>query len=505
MGYRRRGKPKNAKWRVGSHSSLVVPSKPVNPNPRGIGGGKRAVEILNRRWEIHQMPGNLDNVSTIQQRIASVAQRSPKVAFTSLAHYINLEWLDEAYHRTRKDGAAGIDDVTGKQYAENLYENLQNLLDRLKSGKYKAPPVKRKHIPKGTSGETRPIGIPTFEDKIVQRAVVMLLEPIYEHDFYDVSYGFRPGRSAHQALDAVWKATMGGNGGWVLEVDIRKFFDTIDHRQLQEFVSQRIRDGVIRHLIGKWLNAGVMESGNVSYSDEGTPQGGVISPLLANIYLHYVLDDWFEQTVKPLMRGKCRLIRFADDFVIVFEKKNDADRVMAVISKRFEKYGLTVHPEKTKLIDFRAPHHSECRQERVSKDDKSRRNKPGTFDLLGFTHYWGKTRKRGWAVKRKTMKSRFARSIQSIRQWCRKNMHKPVREQWEKLKAKVNGHYAYYGITGNFRSIGGFVYLVERQWKYWLNRRNRERSMTWEKCSLLLKRYPLPPPRIVHSVFKIKK
>jgi len=218
------------------------------------------------------MPRNLENVSTIQQRIATAAQRSPKIAFTSLAHYIDLEWLTEAFHRTRKDGAAGIDDVTGKQYAENLQENLQNLLDRLKSGTYKAPPVKRKHIPKGTSGETRPIGIPAFEDKIVQRAVVMLLEPIYEYDFYDGSFGFRPKRSAHQALAAVWDATMEVKGGWVLEVDIRKFFDTIDHRQLQEFVSQRIRDGVIRRLIGKWLNAGVMEDGNISYSDEGTPQ-----------------------------------------------------------------------------------------------------------------------------------------------------------------------------------------------------------------------------------------
>jgi len=448
---------------------------------------------------------NLKHVSTVQQRIASVAQRSLKTAFTSLAHYIDLEWLAEAYHRTRKDGCAGVDDMTGKEYAENLHENLQNLLERLKSGTYKAPPVKRKHIPKGTSGETRPIGVPTFEDKIVQRAVVMLLEPIYEQDFYEGSFGFRPKRSAHQALAVVWDATMDVWGGWVLEVDIRKFFDTIDHKQLQEFVSQRIRDGVIRCLIGKWLNAGVMEDGNIMYSDEGTPQGGVISPLLANIYLHYVLDEWFELTVKPLMQGKSRLIRFADDFVIVFQKKHDADRVMDVIPKRFEKYGLTVHPEKTKLVDFRAPnHHERCREENRNDNRKGGR-KPETFDLLGFTHFWGKTRKGGWAVQRKTMRSRFARSTQSIRQWCRKNMHKPVREQWEKLKEKVNGHYAYYGITGNSRAIREFLYQVHRQWKYWLNRRNREHSMTWKKFNLLLARYPLPSPKIVHSVFKQKK
>ena len=450
------------------------------------------------------MPRNSENVSTVQQRIANLAQRSPEFASTSLAHYMNLRWLMEAYRRTRKDGSAGIDDVTGKQYTENLQENLQLLLDRLKSGKYKAPPVRRKHIPKGTSGETRPIGIPTFEDKIVQRAVVMLLESIYEHDFYDVSYGFRPGRSAHQALAAVWETAMEVKGGWILEVDIRKFFDNLDHKHLQEFVSKRVRDGVLRRLIGKWLNAGVMEDGNVSYSESGSPQGGVVSPLLANIYLHYVLDEWFEQTVKPLMRGKCRLVRFADDFVIIFEKKYDADRVMAVIPKRFEKYGLTVHPEKTKLIDFRAPYHSERRHEDQSNDDRKGGQRPETFDLLGFTHYWGKTRNGNLAIKKKTMKSRLMRSIQNIDQWCRKNLHEPVRLQWKMLCAKVKGHYAYYGITGNIRSLGGFYEQVKRRWKYRLNLRNRKHSMTWEKFNFLLECYLLPTPRIVHSIFKKK-
>jgi len=263
-----------------------------------------------------------------------LAQRLPELAFTSLAYHIDLQWLAEAYHRTRKDGAAGIDDVTAKEYAENLHDNLQNLLERLQSGTYKAPPVKRKHIPKDTKGETRPIGIPTFEDKIAQRAVVMLLEPIYEQDFYDSSFGFRPKRSAHQALQTVWEATMSVAGGYVLEVDIQQFFDTLDHKHLREFVLRRVRDGVLRRLIGKWLKSGVMEEGNLSFSESGTPQGGVISPLLANIYLHYVLDEWFEKQVKPVMRGKCRLIRYADDFVIVFQLKYDADRVMNVLSKR---------------------------------------------------------------------------------------------------------------------------------------------------------------------------
>jgi group II intron reverse transcriptase/maturase len=450
------------------------------------------------------MPGNFEKVLTVQQRIAELAQRSPKIVFTSLAHHIDLQWLEEAYHRTRKDGAAGVDDVTGAQYAENLHDNLQNLLDRLKSGTYKAPPVKRTYIPKGTKGETRPIGIPTFEDKVVQRAVVMLLEPIYEHDFHDGSFGFRANRSAHQALAEVWNATMGVSGGWVLEVDIRQFFDSIDHTHLREFVSRRVRDGVLRRLIGKWLKAGVLEEGGLSFSETGTPQGGVISPLLANIYLHYVLDEWFEKDVKPVMRGKVRLIRYADDFVIVFQLKYDADRVMAVISKRFEKYGLAVHPDKAKLIDFRSPNHTDrCREEKSNDNEKVRR-RPETFDLLGFTHYWGKTFKGSWAVKRKTMKSRLARSIQKIEQWCRENRHKPIREQWKELCAKVQGHYVYYGITGNGKSLELFVRQVKRSWRRWLDCRNSKRSLVWEKFELLYARYALPLPRIVHSVFKGK-
>jgi len=448
------------------------------------------------------MPGNLGSVLTKQQRIAELAQRSPEMGFFSLAHNIDLNWLEAAYDRTRKDGSAGIDGVTGKEYAENLYENLQSLLDRLKSGTYKAPPVKRKHIPKGTGGETRPIGIPTIEDKIVQRAVVMLMEPIYEQDFYDGSFGFRPGRGAHKALEQVLEATRERYGGWVLEVDIRKFFDTLDHKHLQEFVSRRVRDGVIRRLIGKWLNAGVMEEGELTHSEVGSPQGGVISPLLANIYLHYVLDEWFEEQVKPLMIGKSRLIRYADDFVIVFQRKNDAERVKEVIPKRFGKYGLEVHPGKTKLIDFRGPYHKERRSEEKTSDGVKRGGKPETFDLLGFTHYWGKTRKGSQAVKRKTMKSRFKRSVQKVDQWCRKNRHEPVKEQWRKLCEKVRGHYGYYGITGNSRSLGNFLYQVHRSWQRWLNCRNNRKDTAWEKFNLLLERYKLPTPKIVHSVFK---
>lgn len=440
------------------------------------------------------MPRNLEDVSTVQQRIARKAQENPELAFTSLAHYMDLNWLYEAYRSVRKNSAPGVDDVTGDNYAQNLTENLRNLHERLKSGRYKAPPVRRTEIPKGTSGETRPIGIPTFEDKIVQRAVVMLLEPIYEHDFYDFSYGYRPKRSAHQALEDVWETTMAVGGGWILEVDLRKFFDTLDHKQLQELVSHRMRDGALRRLIGKWLKAGVMTGALLSYPEAGTPQGGVISPLLANIYLHYVLDGWFVDDVRPRLRGRCRLIRYADDFVIVFEYKDDAERVMKVLPKRMSKYGLTVHPDKTRLIDFRHPKHRDRRTRERFPHDGPGSGKPETFELLGFTHHWGKSRKGNWVVKRKTASKRLTRAVQDIYHWCRKHRHRPVRAQWETLCAKLRGHYGYYAIIGNQSSLDALRNHTQRAWRKWLNRRNRNRDFTWEKYSRMTERYPLPLP-----------
>ena len=271
---------------------------------------------------------NPDPISTRQQRIAQLAREAPGMAFTSLAHHIDIEWLKEAYRLTRKDGATGVDGQTARDYAANLEENLQTLLDRAKSGTYRAPPVRRVHIPKGDGSSTRPIGIPTFEDKLLQRAVVMVLEQVYEQDFLDCSYGFRPERSAHQALESFWSQMMKMGGGWVVEVDIKKFFDTLDHGHLREFLRLRVRDGVLLRLIGKWLNAGVMEAGCIANSDTGTPQGGVISPLLANVFLHEVLDKWFEREVQPRLKGRAFLVRYADDFVIGCSCEEDARRIM---------------------------------------------------------------------------------------------------------------------------------------------------------------------------------
>jgi group II intron reverse transcriptase/maturase len=435
-------------------------------------------------------------VSTKQERIASLAKQSPQMAFTSLAYLMDIEWLTEAYRRTRKDGATGVDGMTAAEYEQNLEANLQSLLDRAKSGTYRAPPVKRVHIPKGGSTtETRPIGIPTLEDKVLQRAVVMLLEPIYEQDFLDCSHGFRPGRSAHQALDSFRAQLMRCRGGYVLEVDIRKFFDHLDHRHLRTFLQLRVRDGVLLRLIGKWLKAGVMEDGRVSYPDSGSPQGGVISPLLSNIFLHYVLDVWFDREVKGRLRHRAFLVRYADDFVIGFRDHHDARRVMEVIGKRLAKYGLTIHPTKTRLIPF---HPSSP----WANDDRGEPTEPaGTFDLLGFTHYWARSQKGYWVIKQKTATDRFSRAVRSIDLWCQSNRHLPIKEQQQKLNEKLRGHYAYYGVTGNSGSLTRFLHEVGQRWQKWLNRRNRLRTMTWPKFLGILQRLPLARVRTARSLY----
>ena len=425
------------------------------------------------------------SVSTKQLRIAQLAVEAPTMAFTTLAHHIDMDWLREAYRRTRKDGAAGVDGQTAEGYARNLEANLRSLLNRAKSGSYYAPPVRRVHIPKGDGSQTRPIGIPTFEDKILQRAVVMALEPIYERDFLGCSYGFRPGRSAHQALADLRNQSMHMGGGWVLEIDIRKFFDTLDHAHLREIIRKRVRDGVLLRLLGKWLNAGVLESGSLTYPDAGSPQGGVISPLLANAYLHEVLDTWFEQTVKPVLKGRAFLIRYADDAVMVFQEERDARRVLAVLPKRCGKYGLTLHPEKTRLVQFKRPR---------GRDPEG--PPPGAFDLLGFTHFWAVSRKGNWVVKRKTAKDRFTRALRAVRQWCRAHRHLPVKEQWQALRRKLTGHYGYYGITGNSKALNRFGYFVECAWRKWLSRRSQRGSISWNDFRRLLAHYPLPAPAV---------
>jgi RNA-directed DNA polymerase len=441
-----------------------------------------------------KMPGTPgpECISTGLKRIADLAKKAPTMAFTTLAHHMDISLLHVAYGLTRKGGAPGIDGETAKSYEKNLEANLQSLLDRFKSGTYFAPPVRRVYIPKSDGSKNRrPIGIPTFEDKVLQRAVSMVLEAVYEQDFREVSYGFRPGRSAHQALDALWHGVMKMNGV-VLELDIQNFFGSLDHGHLRSILDQRIRDGVIRRMIDKWLKAGVLEDGAVHYPDSGSPQGGVVSPILSNIFLHEVLDVWFEDVVKPRLKGPAVLVRYADDAAIAFSYEEDAERVMAVLPKRFEKYGLTLHPQKTRLVPFRRPRPS-GKGPPTDRDDNS-----GTFDFLGFTHYWGKSRKEGWVVKRKTARSRLQRAMKSIHAWLRRNLHLPIEDQHAALKMKVRGHYGYFGIIGNVHALGNFLHHVTRAWRSWLDRRSQRARMTWPRFVRLLDRYPLPLPRLVH-------
>lgn len=446
-----------------------------------------------RRRELDPSEGKMEEtkgsptISTKLERIAKLARDFRGKPLNPLNHFIDEEWLHEAHRRTRKDGALGVDRRDAVQYEERLEENLRSLLDRAKSGAYRAPPVRRVHIPKGDGSQTRPIGIPTFEDKVLQRAVAMMLEAVYEEEFHNFSYGFRPGRSALQALEVVHHASMRMAGGWILEIDIEKFFDTLDHEKLREILDRRVRDGVILRLIGKWLNAGVMEGEQLSYPEAGTPQGGVISPLLANIFLHEVLDEWFVRDVKPRLQGQAQLVRYADDAVFLFARKEDAERVLDVLPKRFGKYGLRLHPDKTRLVPFHRPDR---------RDGGS--DGPGTFDLLGFTHHWGLSRKGWWVVKKRTAKDRVSRTLRRIREWCRTHRHWDVRTQHRALVRKLTGHYAYFGVTSNFAALSRVWHETKAIWRKWLSRRSHKAFLSWKAMHALLKRHPLPTPRIVH-------
>ena len=422
--------------------------------------------------------------------VAEMARRYPDEAITTLWKQITVDLLRESFRKTRKDGAVGVDRQTWRDYLQNLEENLKDLRERSLSGKYKAPPVRRAYIPKA-GGKKRPIGIPTLEDKVLQRAVVMILERIYEQKFLDCSYGFRPGRGAHQALEAVRNAVMDYHGGVVIELDIKSFFDQLDHGHLRKFLDIRVRDGVIRRAIDKWLKAGVVEDGQLRRSSAGTPQGGVISPLLANIYLHYVLDQWFEAEVKPRLTGPCTLVRYADDVVIVASLATDARRVMEVLPKRFGRFGLELHPDKTRTISFNKP-------TRGNTKGGGGKSGPGAFTFLGMTHHWGKSRNGNWVVKQKTASSAFRRVVAYIGGWLMKVRHYKVREQHRQLTWKLQGHDAYYGVTGNYRAISRIRQYVRRCWFKALLRRNRTRVLTWERFNLMLKTYPMPRPKIKH-------
>ena len=419
-------------------------------------------------------------------RIAELARQDAGRKFYSIAHLLTKEALWEAFDNLRKDAAAGVDGVTCSEYEEHLVENLVKLHEKLKSKAYRAQPLRRVYIDK-EDGRKRPISIPSLEDKIVQRATVELLNAIFEQDFLDCSYGFRPGRSAHDALDEVGRVICYGPTEYVLELDISSYFDSIVRKQLMEMVERRVSDASILRLIGKWINVGVVDEGRLLTSETGTGQGQIISPLLANLYLHHVLDVWFEEEVKPRLRGKAFAIRYADDGLLCFQFKEDAERVLEVLPKRFAKYGLTLHPEKTRLVKFGRSAYYQA---------KRTKTKAATFDFLGFTHRCATSRAGKFAMHVSTMKKRLRRGLVAIAAWCREHLHTPLEYQQQMLNAKLRGHYQYYGRPTNFRSLEKFVHTVRRIWRRWLARRTRGRCLPWPRFNRILARYPLLRPRI---------
>jgi group II intron reverse transcriptase/maturase len=431
----------------------------------------------------------LPNMSPGLVRVAEAARRNPG-RLLSLAHHIDVDALRRAYKRIRNDAAVGIDGVTKESYGMNLETNLRDLHERLKTMQYRHQPIRRVLIEK-EGGKKRPIGVSCVEDKIVQDSLRELLEAIYEQDFLPCSHGFRPNRCAHDGLRALDLAAHGGIAHWILEADIVSFFDRISREKLKELLQKRCADKSLLRLVGKCLNAGVLEDGTIISPETGTTQGSTLSPLLANIYLHYVLDEWFEQRVKRCLRGKATLIRYCDDFIIAFERHDDAQRVQEWVARRFAEYGLELHPDKTRLVDFRRPP-----QNHEGKG-------PGSFDFLGFTILWRRSGqgRGGWHMATQTRVSRLRKAKRSIHEWCRRHRHLPVEEQHAALVRRIRGHFNYFGVRGNERRMHLLLRAVERSWFKWLNRRSQRSTMKWERFKALLREYRLPVPRAKISLW----
>jgi len=426
--------------------------------------------------------------------ISGHARRDRAFKFTSLAHLLDEEYLRDCYQSLNRNRAVGIDSISWQEYGANLDENLAQLVSRLKRKKYKPLPARRVYIPKNEK-ETRPLGIPALENKIVERGVTWILESIYEQDFLDCSYGFRPKRNCHQVLKQLNDLIMFQPVSYIVEADIKGFFDNVDHDKLMDFIRIRISDTSLLNLIGKFLKAGYIDDGQLVRSDKGTPQGSILSPMLANIFLHYVLDEWFETTVKNHVRGYCELVRYADDFVCVVRYADDAEGIEQALKNRFNKYGLEIHPTKSRKITF-------GRFERENARKQNR--KPNTFDFLGFTHYCEVSRKGNFKLGRKTSRKKFSAKCREMNNWLRaiRNRFK-TKEWWKILAAKLRGHYQYYGVSENYLSIMKFCKLITRMVRKWLNRRSQKRKMSWDKFRKYLEHYPLPQPRIVHKFYDV--
>ncbi|MVT10055.1 group II intron reverse transcriptase/maturase [Chitinophaga tropicalis] len=429
----------------------------------------------------------MKEVLTVEMQIAARARKYPGEALTNLHEFINVEMLHTCFDSLNKKGASGVDGEKWIDYNKQRQERIPQLLTAFKSGVYRAPHIRRVLIPKG-DGKYRPLGLPTLEDKLLQTSVTRVLTPVYEELFYACSYGFRPGKSQHQALEELSREVSVNRMRYIIDADMQNYFGSINHQCLREFLDLKIKDGVIRKMIDKWLKAGIFENGQVTYPTEGTPQGGTVSPLLSNVYLHYVLDTWFKEQIQPLLRGGSFIIRFADDFLLGFTNREDALRVMEVLPKRLGKFGLTLHPEKTRLIDL--------------EEEKKCGNHPiKTFDFLGFTHYMSKSRKGKPILKRKTSSKKLNQALKRLSDWIKCYRHKlPMRELIEELNQKLRGHYAYYGITFNCRRLHTYYNGTKRLLHKWLNHRGGKRVWTWNKIAKLTTEWmPLIRPRIYHS------
>ena len=424
--------------------------------------------------------------------ISERARKEPKLQFTSLAHLLNKTFLRECYLELGRDRASGIDGVSWQVYGENLEENLANLVKRMKAKQYRPRPVKRVYIPKNEH-EKRPLGIPILEDKIVQKGISRILEAIYEQDFLNCSYGFRPGRNCHDALRTVDQIIMKRPVRYVIEADIKGFFDNVSHDWLLKMLEVRIKDPSFLLLIRRFLKAGYMEEGRLVKTEQGTPQGGNLSPMLANIFLHYVLDLWFEKRIEPQTAGEVYLVRYADDFLIIVQKQSDACVIEQALRDRFKKFSLTLHSEKTRTISF---------SRKEPENAKRQGRKPNTFEFLGFTHFWFRTREGWFMLSRRTSAKRFRRACRAVNDWLRlvRNWRKTKR-WWLILASKLRGHYQYYGISGNSRMLKVFYYQVMRMVHKWLNRRSQRNRWSWERYLNYLRKYPLPLPHIVHKLY----
>ena len=476
----------------GKSDRPVVPMKSPNKAEQSAAEGMEGKGLAKGNLRQQNTPRTLgrEGVHNALERVRQAASKDRKLKFTALLHHIyNVETLRGAYFALKREAAPGVDGETWRHYGERLESNLQDLSGRLKRGAYRAKPVCRVYIPKA-DGRQRPLGVTALEDKIAQRATVEVMNAIYETDFLGFSYGFRPGRSQHNALDALYTGLLTRKVNWVLDIDIRGFFDAIDHEWLVKFVEHRIADRRVVRLIQKWLNAGVLEDGKRMLVEEGTPQGGSASPLLANIYLHYAFDLWTQVWRRKLASGDIIVVRFADDIVVGFQSKLDAERFWAELIERFRKFGLELHPEKTRLLEF-GPFAAENRRKRGQ-------GKPETFNFLGFTHICGKKRSNGrFTVVRQTIRKRLQAKLSEVKAALKQRMHDPIPEVGKWLRSVVSGHYRYYGVPTNGHALLVFRFQVGRLWHRALSHRSQNGRVLWDRMRRLIDRY-LPPAQICH-------